>query len=288
MFIHKLLILGLVSVADVATAALSSGCGKAPSITTGVQNINVNGVNREYMIRVPQNYQNDRGYKLIYGVHWNGGRMDQVANGGDGGSSGWKYYGLEVLAEESAIFVAPQGLNGGWANSGGSDTQFFDAMNSFIGETLCVEESQRFSIGFSYGGAMSYNLACERPDDFRGVAVIAGGLLSGCNGGNTPVAYFGIHGVRDPVLNINNGRSLRDRFVTNNGCNSMSGAQEPASGSRTHITTEATGCTAGYPVRWAAHDGGHIQAAADAPAPEENGEASWVGPEVWDFWSTLN
>ena len=212
--------------------------------------------------------------------------MDQVANGGDTGSKNWKYYGMQVLANETAIFVAPQGLNGGWANSGGQDLKFIDAMNSYIDAGLCVDQAQRFSIGFSYGGAMSYTLACNRAKQFRAVSVIAGGQLSGSCDGTDPIAYFGIHGIRDGTLNIANGRTLRDRFVKNNGCNSMAGAKEPASGSRTHITTAATGCKTGYPVRWAAHDGGHIQAAADKPAPEENGEASWVGPEVWAFFNS--
>ena len=283
----KPLLVGLIGLADVALAALSSGCGKAPTITSGVKTINVGGTQRQFTIRVPLNYQNNRGYRVVYGLHWRGGRMDQVSEGGDGGSRGWRYYGLEVLAQESTIFVAPQGLNGGWANSGGSDLQFIDAMNRYINEGLCVETTQRFAIGFSYGGAMSYAIACERANDFRGVAVIAGGVLSGCSGGNSPIAYFGIHGIRDGTLNISGGRSMRDRFISNNGCASMSGAREPASGSRTHISTDATGCRSGYPVRWAAHDGGHIQAAADAPAPEENGQASWVGPEVWAFWNSI-
>ncbi|PVH91539.1 carbohydrate esterase family 1 protein [Periconia macrospinosa] len=272
---------------DVAIAALSSGCGKAPTITSGVKTITVDGTQRQFTIRVPQNYQNNKGYKLIYGLHWVGGRMDQVANGGDTGSKNWKYYGMQVLANETAIFVAPQGLNGGWANSGGSDLKFIDAMNNYIDSGLCVDQGQRFSIGFSYGGSMTYAIACARAKQFRAVSVIAGGVLSGCDGGNDPIAYFGIHGVRDGTLNIAGGRSMRDRFVKNNGCASMTGAKEPASGSRTHITTTATGCKTGYPVKWAAHDGGHIQAAADKPAPEENGEASWVGPEAWAFFNSL-
>lgn len=279
------LVLGLAALADVAAAALSSGCGKAPTITTGVKTISVGGTQRQFTIRVPLNYQNNKGYKLVYGLHWVGGRMDQVAYGGDTGSKGWKYFGLQDVANETAIFVAPQGLNGGWGNGGGSDIQFIDAMNKYIDAGLCVDQGQRFSIGFSYGASMTYAIACARAKDFRAVAVIAGGVLSGCDGGNDPIAYFGIHGVRDGTLNIGGGRSMRDRFIRNNGCNSMAGAREPASGSRTHITTAATGCKTGYPVQWAAHDGGHIQAAADAPAPEENGAASWVGPEVWAFYN---
>ncbi|KAI0198418.1 alpha/beta-hydrolase [Astrocystis sublimbata] len=281
------LFLGLTSLTTLATAALSSGCNKGPTITSGVKTISVNGQSREFTIRVPENYQNNRGYKLVYGLHWIGGRMDQVANGGDTGSRNWKYYGMQVLANESAIFVAPQGINGNWGNNGGEDVRFIDAMNDYIDAGLCVDTAQRFSIGFSFGGGMTYAIACSRAKQFRGVAVIAGGELSGCDGGNDPIAYFGIHGIRDGTLNIAGGRSMRDRFIRNNGCASLSGAKEPGQGSRTHITTAATGCKAGFPVKWAAHDGGHIQAAADKPAPEENGEASWVGPEVWDFWNSL-
>src|SRR3954451_611327 len=99
------LLLGLVTLMDVAVAALSSGCGSAPTITSGVKTITVGGTQRQFTIRVPQNYQNNQGYKLIYGLHWVGGRMDQVANGGDTGSKNWKYYGMQVLANETAIFV---------------------------------------------------------------------------------------------------------------------------------------------------------------------------------------
>ncbi|ORX92832.1 hypothetical protein BCR34DRAFT_580857 [Clohesyomyces aquaticus] len=285
MHIISPILLGLAALTDVATAALSAGCGKAPTVTSGIKTISVGGTQRQFTVRVPNNYQNNKGYKVIYGLHWNGGRMEQVANGGDTGSKNWKYFGLQILANETAIFVAPLGLNGQWPNTNGQDINFIKAMNDYFDAGLCVEKSQRFSIGFSYGAAMSYSVACNLPKDFRGVAIIAGGALSGCSGGSEPMAYFGIHGINDGTLPIASGRQLRDKFVQNNGCASMAGAKEPAKGSRTHITTAATGCKAGYPVKWAAHDGGHIQAAADKPAPEENGEASWVGPEVWAFWN---
>src|SRR6187551_3533354 len=111
-------------------------------------------------------------------------------------------------------------------------------------------------MGFSYGGAMSYSLACSRPDVFRAVAVMSGSLLSGCSGGTKPVAYYGQHGVKDSVLNISGGRSLRDRFVANNNCTKTT-APEPAAGSRKHIKTVYTGCSEDHPVVWTAFDGDH-------------------------------
>lgn len=73
------------------------------------------------------------------------------------------YYGLRDLARETAIFVAPQGLNNGWANSGGEDLTFTDQMMDYITSNTCVDEDQVFSTGWSYGGAMTFELACSRP-----------------------------------------------------------------------------------------------------------------------------
>ncbi|MEV6181018.1 hypothetical protein [Streptomyces sp. NPDC052015] len=78
---------------------------------------------------------------------------------------------------------------------------------------LCVDTSQRFALGFSYGAAMSYALACARATTFPAVAVQSGGQLSGCSGGNQPIAYLGVHGLRDSVVGISGGRAMRDRFV---------------------------------------------------------------------------
>jgi hypothetical protein len=120
---------------------------------------------------------------------------------------------------------------------------------------------------------------------FRAVAVYAGGQLSGCSGGTQPVAYIGLHGLRDPVLNISQGRSLRDRFVRNNGCIPQN-PPEPAQGSLTHTVTAYSGCRAGYPVVWAAYDAGHTPGPVDGSAGDfEPGERSWTRPVVWNFFA---
>lgn len=207
--------------------------------------------------------------------------MNDVAGGGSDGAA-WAYYGQQKKGGNAAILVAPNGLNGGWANSGDEDLAFLDAMRKEIENDLCVNEQQRFSTGFSYGGGMSYSIACSRGKEFRAVAVISGAQLSGCSGGNDPVAYLGIHGVSDGTLNISQGRSLRDRFVKNNGCANQS-PREPSAGSRTHVKTSYSGCKAGYPVTWLAFDGGH------APAPVDNGSdsgaRSYVPDEIWNFFN---
>lgn len=267
-----------------AAAAATAGCGKAPTLTSGTRTIQSGGQNRSYILRVPDSYDPDRPYRLVFGFHWNGGSANDVDSGGTSGYP-WSYYGLRALSDDSAIFVAPQGLGAGWANTNGRDLTFVDDMVRQIQGGLCVDTTQLFALGFSYGGGMSYSLACSRASVFRAVAVYAGGQLSGCSGGNDPIAYIGIHGLRDNVLPISQGRALRDRFVRNNGCTPQN-PREPAQGSLTHVITAYSGCRAGYPVVWAAFDGGHAPNAQDGTAdPYAPGERSWTRQVVWDFFA---
>jgi poly(3-hydroxybutyrate) depolymerase len=108
---------------------------------------------------VPDGYDMNHPYRLIFGFHWWGGTANDVDSGGTDGYN-WSYYGLRRLANNSAIFVAPQGISNGWANSGGEDVTFTDDMIRQLEADLCVDTSQRYALGFSYGGGMSYSLAC--------------------------------------------------------------------------------------------------------------------------------
>jgi poly(3-hydroxybutyrate) depolymerase len=266
---------------DAGTLAATAGCGKAPTLRSGTHTIQSNGKSRSFILSIPDNYNNTSQHRLIFGFHWWGGTAEQVAGGGSDGDV-YAHYGLRRLANNTAIFVAPQGIGNGWANSGGEDLTFVDDMMRRIEDDLCVDTTQRFALGFSYGGAMSYALACARATTFRAVAVIAAPReLSGCSGGTQPFAYMGIHGIND---NIGSGRALRDRFVRNNGCTPQN-PPEPAGGSLTHISTTYSGCRTGYPVVWAPFDGGHQQGPVDGCAGCESGARSWVKNEVWKFFT---
>lgn len=259
--------------------AQSAGCGASRTLTNGRKTIQSGGTNRDYILRVPDDYDENQPYRLIMAYHWLSGNASQVANGGEGGSTEDPYYGLWDLAEGSTIFVAPEGLDAGWANTGGRDVALTDAILDEVLGDLCIDTSRIFATGFSYGGGMSYALACERADVFRGVALYAGAQLSGCNGGNTPIAYFHAHGVGDSVLNISSGRQLRDNFVGVNGCTPQN-PTDPAQNSGTHTCTSYEGCMEGYPVRWCAHGGDHN------PTEKDQGQSkSWIPGEAWTFIS---
>jgi hypothetical protein len=229
-----------------SAATPSAGCGKTPTLTSGSRTIQSNGQNRSYILRIPANYDKTHPYRLIFAFHWNGGTMNDIDGGGSSGAV-WSYYGMQAQANNSTIFVAPQGNGNGWANSGGADLKFVDDMVALIEGDLCVDTTRIFSMGFSYGGGMSYAIACARAKVFRAVAVYSGAQLSGCDGGKDPIAYLGIHGISDGTCNIAGGRSLRDKFVQNNGCTAQS-PPEPRSDNLTHTCTTYQGYRTGYPI----------------------------------------
>jgi poly(3-hydroxybutyrate) depolymerase len=273
---------GTASAGEPSVLAATGGCGKTPTLRNGTYTIQSGGQSRTYILRIPANYQPNLKYRLFVGLHWLNGSAQNVASGGGAAGSAWAFYGQQRASNDGAIFIAPQGLDAGWANTNGRDVTLVDDILRVVENDLCVDTTQRFALGWSYGGSMSYALACARPAIFRAVVAYSGAQLSGCAGGTQPVAYFGIHGTHDSVLGINLGRQIRDTFVRVNGCTPQS-PPEPANGSGRHITTAYAGCRAGYPVQWAAFDGDHTPEPADGGGT--NTATTWTTGEVWRFLS---
>ena len=261
-----------------ADAKPSAGCGKSPALANGSITVESNGT-RSYILRAPDNYDSKHPYRLVIAYHWGSGTAQQVIDGT--GASESPFYGLWDLANNSTIFVAPVGLGSGqatgWPNTNGEDVAFTDVMLAQLEAGLCIDTGRIFATGFSFGAAMSYAVACARPNVFRGVALYSGSPLSGCDGGTKPIAFYASHGLGDSVLDISNGRSLRDHFVQVNGVTPQN-PPEPAVGSGTHICTTYKGGSPQYPVEWCAFDGDHT------PNPHDTGQiTSWNPPQAWAF-----
>lgn len=240
----------------------SAGCGSATAPRSGRFSIDVEGSTREYILAVPDDYDSSRPYRLVFAWHPRGGSAEQVATGFGGG-----YYGLQARAGGSAIFVSPEGLDQGWANTRGRDIAFLRAMLDRLRGELCIDESRIFSTGFSYGGMMSFAIGCAMGDVFRAIAPMSGALYSGCEDGDHPVAVWGAHGDADNVVPVNDGRSARDVFLERNNCGSQTTPVDPSP------CVSYEGCDAGYPVVWCeSRGGGHT--------PVSNS-----GELIWNFFS---
>ena len=266
--------------------ANSPGCGKTPTLQTGkALSISVSGTSRTYNLSVPTNYENTHPYRLIMSYHWLNGTANNVTDGG----VAKPYYGLWDLAQGSTIFVAPQGLNNAWNNSGGADVEFSRQLITQIESEFCIDQSRVFCEGFSMGGSMSYAMACAMGDVVRAVAVHSGGPMSGCAAHSKPVAYFMTHGINDSVCTYPSfGVPQLEDFAKTNGCTSPSPTLSAAnfaaamptptdSSGKTPACIDFTGCTAGYPVKGCFFVGDHT--------PSPGGTSGWVPTQTWTFLS---
>jgi polyhydroxybutyrate depolymerase len=241
----------------------SDGCGATTWPESERYTIDVDGMEREYILDVPEDYDPTHPYRLVFGWHWRGGQASDVSGSGIGGGA---YYGLKSLSMGSTIFVSPEGIDNGWANTGGRDIDFLNAMlERFEGE-LCIDKSRVFSTGFSFGGMMSIAVGCAKGGVFRAIAPMSGAPYSGCVDGDQPVAFLGIHGDADNVVPLSNGEQGRDEFIARNHCDTQTMPTQPSG------CVAYQGCDPGYPVVWCEFSGGHSP-------------PSFSGGAVWDFFS---
>ena len=257
-------------------ATPSAGCGKAAPMSQRYS-IDVDGTMREYILSVPNDYDENTPYRLIFAWHPWGGSAQQVAGNGNSG-----YYGLKGASMDQAVLVSPEGTdfggNGlGWGNTNGQDIAFLEAMLERFKSEMCIDEARVFSVGFSFGGMMSNAVGCAGLA--RAIAPMAGNsMVSGCVDGTTPVAYMGFHGDHDSVVNIEDGRRARDEFVQRNHCSMDTQPANPDwctglnSNNMPCSCVSYQGCDAGYPVTWCEYNADH-QAAPNS------------GPTLWNFFS---
>jgi poly(3-hydroxybutyrate) depolymerase len=257
-------------------ASQSGGCSKATTLMNGRASVMVAGMEREYILALPDDYDENKPYKLIFGWHPWGGSAQQVAGGG--------YYALANEAKGEAIFVAPEGLEFGgrglgWGNTDGQDLAFLAAMLDRFRSELCIDETRIFSTGFSFGGMMSFAAGCWSMGMMRAVAPMAGNIMvSGCEDGTRPVALLGFHGTDDGVVEIAGGQAGRDVMAERNGCTTQTMPAEPswcdglAQNFQPCTCVAYQGCMPGYPVTWCEYTAGHM------PAPSS-------GKTLWSFFS---
>lgn len=224
----------------------SSGCASsATQLAAGKQTITSDGIQRTYWLDLPAGYDGNKAYPVIVGLHWRDGSPDEVR--------GWNnYFGLKPLYGNNAIFIAPEGLDKGWANPGGRDIRFMRAVISQVQQGACTDPQRVFATGFSFGGMMSNAIGCEMGDVVRAIAPMAGSLLSGCGSSSHRVAAIFDHAMNDNAVPYSAGQAARDTFLARNSC---SATTVPIG---TNGCVEYQGCMAGKPVVWCGHpEGGH-------------------------------
>lgn len=187
--------------ADGASAAAQ--CSPSATLTPGetTRTLQVGGLSRTYILHVPASYTGEAPVPLVVDFHFLFGTGALERDG-----SGY----LQLSEEEGFIVAFPDGIDNAW-NIGPcctfsrtvDDVGFARAMVQEISSEGCIDLSRVYAVGYSMGGGMSLNLACNAADLFAAVAPAAFDLLEEseepCNP-SRPISVIAFRGTADPIV----------------------------------------------------------------------------------------
>ncbi len=119
----------------------SVGCGKTLGDInkSGTYTVKSSGTNRTFIIDIPPNYDKNKPYRLIFGMHCMGGSAIKVAGTDDGRDQTAYFYHIKNQADKDniqCIYVAPQGDPGGTWNPSKDPTFFSDLLKLVKGHFM--------------------------------------------------------------------------------------------------------------------------------------------------------
>ncbi len=175
-------------------------------LNTNAQTLVHDGMNREYIIYVPNSYNGTSAVPLLLNFHGFGGSASQFMQEAD----------MRSLAEaDTFILVYPQGScldgsshwnpcpTGGDNKSTADDVGFVEAMISEISSQYNLDMERIYAAGYSNGGMMAYGLANYKSDLIAAVASVSGSMLDCLGAGSHPMPVVHLHGTSDGVVSYN-------------------------------------------------------------------------------------
>lgn len=155
-------------------------------------------VPRGYGLYIPAGYDGSKAMPLVLAFHAFGLSASQMAD----------YTGLQAIADEHGFVVvtpegagAPQHWNWRKVAAESDDVRFVSDLLARLDSELCLDPGRVFVAGFSDGAAMSRVLACDLPDRFAAVGVVASPSVP-CV---APIPMIAFHGTADPLVPFEGG-----------------------------------------------------------------------------------
>ncbi len=235
---------------------------------------------RKVYIDIPDNYDKNKPYRLVFGMQCMNGSGYNVARNEN-------YYGMKPLdTQKSTIFVAPDGqcFSDNCPPWGEMDYPLFDALLTKLQNELCIDSSRVFSAGFSFGSMFTNGLSRNHQHVLRGVAVYetADVRIYLPEVENKPIAWMGVHGLSDGLCTPEMGRSARNTALKNASAQGKDATLEnaPESNQEKHICYDYKDVDERFPVRWCTDKAGHIWDHKDSW-----NQPTWVPETTWEFFT---
>lgn len=167
------------------------------------ESITHGGLQRDYILYVPEIYSPDDPTPLVFNFHGYTSNAFEQLNYGD----------FRPIADTAGfIIVHPQGtvdllgnthFNVGWGTSQINDIGFAGALIDSLSAMYNIDQDRVYSTGMSNGGFMSYYLACELSERIAAIASVTGSMnithLANCSPSH-PMPVMEIHGTADATV----------------------------------------------------------------------------------------
>ena len=169
--------------------------------STSTQKINHDGLERQYLIYIPNSYNGQSKLPLMINFHGFGGEVnDHLA-----------YTDMRSLADsENFILIYPQGselggyshwnaaLNRGDNKSTVDDLGFVEALINLHSDIVNLKRV--YAVGYSNGGMMSYALACYKSNLIAAIGSVSGSMLQTDCTPSHSIPLIKLHGTSDSVI----------------------------------------------------------------------------------------
>lgn len=238
--------------------------------------LTVDGRERTYLVHLPPGY-NGAAVPLVLLLH---------GAGSDGAGMARLSRFNTVADAHTLIAVYPDGLLRRWSlpqtpaapeRSAVDEVAFIAALLDHLAATYAIDATRTYAAGISNGGFLAGHLACDLPERFAAVGMVAsavtGNLALTCAAGR-PVPVVFMHGTADPIIPTGGGAAMDGAGTTflptaasvafwaeRNGCAAPPVATDlpPGDDGVRVARQDHTGCHGGADVRFYRLDGaGHI------------------------------
>ncbi|MEY3405115.1 MAG: hypothetical protein RL161_545 [Bacteroidota bacterium] len=173
--------------------------------------LTVDGIERSYLLYLPEGYTNTGLLPLIYVLHGGTGTPEGMLRLAD----------FRPIADrEKVILVYPAGFQKNWNDGrpttpnqlGINDVKFFSQLTDLLTRSYSIDASKIYATGISNGGFMASRLGCQLSSKLAAIAVVAASMEANtiapaCSPGVSVPALY-IHGTVDPLVPFAGGEMI--------------------------------------------------------------------------------
>ena len=169
------------------------------------------GIQRNYILYIPEIYDGDTAVPLILNFHGFGSNATQQMFYGDFRDIA-DTEGFLLVHPEGTTFIGNQFWNVGFPGISSTidDVGFTEALIDELATLYTIDLDRVYATGMSNGGFMSFLLACQLSEKIAAVASVTGSMtqdtFDDCNA-QRPTPVLQIHGTEDDVV-LYNGNTL--------------------------------------------------------------------------------